>query len=129
MARYWVVGGEYETTKFQVIRDGGAEERHGPFDTREAARVKWADLAMKTVDFAHIRYRIEAEDSRQFWVVGGVYADTTFTAIADGEAEERFGPFEDEAAALDVWREKSWEQVDNAFAQYRVERIDEPAGR
>ena len=126
MARYWVVGGEYETTNFRVIRDGGVEERVGPFDSREAARVKWAEMAMKTVDQAHVRYRIEEEASTRFWVVGGVYADTSFSAIADGQAKERYGPFATEAAALDTWREKSWEHVDNAFAQYRVERIDEP---
>ncbi len=71
MARYWVVGGEYETTNFRVIRDGGVEERVGPFDSREAARVKWAEMAMKTVDQAHVRYRIEEEASTRFWVVGG----------------------------------------------------------
>ena len=127
MASYWVVGGEYETTNFKVIKDGGEEERHGPFATREAARVKWADLAMKTVDFAHIRYRIEAEDSSRFWVIGGIYRDTGFTEIADGHEKERYGPFDSEAEALDIWREKSWEHVDNAFAQYRVERVDDPA--
>ena len=127
MARYWVVGGEYETTNFMAIKDGGEEERYGPFATREEARVKWADRAMKTVDDAHIRYRIEEEDSTRFWVVGGIYRDTAFIEIADGHEQERYGPFDSEAKALDIWREKSWEHVDNAFAQYRVERIDDPA--
>ncbi len=128
MARFWVVGGEYETTNFKVIKGGGEEERFGPFDTSEAARVKWADLAMKTVDHAHIRYRIEADESTHYWVVGGIYRDTAFNEIAPGHEKERVGPFDSEAEALDIWREKSWEHVDNAFAQYRVERIDEPAG-
>lgn len=125
MTKFWVRGGEYETTNFKVIRDGGEEESYGPFDSREAARAKWAELAMKTVDFAHIRYRIDHEDSNQFWVIGGIYKSTRFEEIADGHEKERYGPFDTEEQAIKVWREKSWEHVDNAFAQYRVEQIDD----
>ena len=64
MERYWVVGGEYESTDFRRIAGGKVEERHGPLDSLEAACAKWASLAMATVDNAHIRYRIEKEDAR-----------------------------------------------------------------
>lgn len=121
MAKYWVVGGEYETTNFRVIVNGGEEERHGPFDDQTDARAKWAELAMDTVDNAHIRYRIEKEDSTEFWVVGGIYADTKFSRIADGHERERYGPYKSEDEALDKWREKAWETVDDAFAQYRIQ--------
>ena len=121
MANYWVVGGEYETTNFRVIVNGGAEERLGPFDDHAAARAKWAERAMATVDNAHIRYRIEKEDSTEYWVVGGIYADTKFQDIAQGHEAERYGPFASEDDALDKWREKAWETVDDAFAQYRIE--------
>lgn len=120
MAKYWVVGGEYRTTNFRVIADGGEEERYGPYDDRDAARAKWAELAMATVDNAHIRYRIDKEDSTEFWVVGGVYADTGFSQI-DEARKERYGPFKTEDEALEKWREKAWETVDDAFAQYRIE--------
>jgi len=122
MERYWVVGGEYETTDFTRIAGGKPEERHGPFPAFEAARAKWAQLSMANVDNAHVRYRIEKEDARQFWVVGGRYADTGFTRIAEGGAEERIGPFKTERAALDAWRAKAFQTVDDAMTRYRIER-------
>lgn len=123
MERYWVIGGEYETTDFARIAGGKAEERHGPYDHFAAARARWASLAMATVDNAHIRYRIEKEDAREYWVVGGRYADTTFTRIAGGGAEERLGPFRNERQALEVWRTKAWQTVDDALARYHIERL------
>ena len=121
MERYWVVGGEYETTDFRRIADGKAEERHGPYDSLEAARAKWASLAMATVDNAHTRYRIEKEDAHIFWVVGGRYADTSFTRFAG--TEERLGPFVTKREALDVWRAKAWATVDDALVRYHIERL------
>ena len=121
MERYWVVGGEYESTDFRRIAGGKIEERHGPYDRLEGARAKWASLAMATVDNAHVRYRIEKEDARTFWVVGGRYADPSFTHIAGGE--QRLGPFKSEREALDVWRAKAWETVDDALARYHIERL------
>lgn len=121
MERYWVAGGEYESTDFRRIAGGEAEERHGPFDGLEAARAKWASLAMATVDNAHVRYRIEREDASAYWVVGGRYADPSFTRYAG--KEERLGPFKTKREALDAWRARAWATVDDALARYHVERL------
>jgi hypothetical protein len=121
MERYWVIGGEYESTNFARLVPGRREERHGPFAGFPEARAKWAELSMRHVDNAHVRYRIEKEDATQYWVVGGRYADTGFTRSAGG-LEERIGPFANEREALDVWRQKAWETVDDALARYRIER-------
>lgn len=123
MERYWVLGGEYETTDFARIAGGRAEERHGPFGNFAAARAKWASLAIATIDNAHIRYRIEKAHAREYWVVGGHYADARFTRIAGGGAEERLGPFKSERQALDVWRAKAWATADDALARYHIERL------
>lgn len=123
MERYWVLGGEYESTDFARIAGGRAEARHGPFAEFAPARAKWASLSMASVDNAHVRYRIEKEDAREYWVVGGRYADTGFTRIAAGGSEERLGPFRTEREALDVWRAKAFQTIDDALARYRVERI------
>jgi hypothetical protein len=123
MKRYWVVGGEYETTRFEDIVRGKQEERYGPFDDLRKAREKWQALAQATVDNAHIRYRIELEGSAEFWVIGGRYTDTDFKEIEGGGEEERYGPFESESDALKKWRERAWATVDDAFAAYRIERV------
>ncbi len=123
MERYWVVGGEYETTDFARIAGGKGEERHGPFASLAEARQKWAALSMAHVDNAHARFRIEKDDAREFWVVGGRYADTSVRRIAGGSAEERLGPFKSEREALDVWRAKAWQTVDDALARYHIERV------
>ena len=122
MERYWVVGGEYETTDFARIAGGKAEQRFGPFVSLADARQKWAAVSMANVDNAHARYRIEKDGAREYWVVGGRYADTTFKRIAGG-AEERLGPFKSEREALDVWRAKAWQTVDDALARYHIERV------
>ena len=58
MLQFWVIGGEYEDTRFhQAI--GGNEQWVGPFATYEAAQQEWSKRAWGTVDDAHIRYRIE----------------------------------------------------------------------
>src|ERR1044071_8302385 len=114
MERYWVVGGEYEGTDFRRIAGGKGEQRYGPFDSFEKARAEWAARSMVAVDNAHVRYRIDKDDAREYWVVGGRYADASFTRIAGGGKEERLGPFKTERKALDVWRQKAWETVDDA---------------
>ena len=62
MAKYWIVGGEYETTAFDAPV-GGSEERHGPFADYEAAKAEWQRMAWSTVDDCMIRYRIEKAES------------------------------------------------------------------
>ena len=133
MARFWVVGGEYTDTGFETIVGGGAEERHGPFATRDEAVAKWQRLAWATVDNAHARYRIEeeeqAESDRRFWVVGGRYTDTGFETPQDG-AETWHGPFDSHEEAKEEWARLAWQTVDDALSRWRIERIagDPPPG-
>jgi hypothetical protein len=61
--------------------------------------------------------------SKKYYVVGGEYADTSFTVIAAGHKEERFGPF-DEREAHVCWRAITGKSVDNAMVRYFI-RADE----
>jgi hypothetical protein len=61
MARFWVVGGEYADTNFEMTVTG-AEEWFGPYDDYEDARKVWQRKAWGTVDDATTRYRIERID-------------------------------------------------------------------
>jgi hypothetical protein len=63
----------------------------------------------------------------RFWVVGGVYEDTGFEAMADGGAEPRLGPFDSYAAAKAEWQRRAWATVDDAHARFRIEEEDERA--
>jgi hypothetical protein len=63
----------------------------------------------------------------RFWVVGGIYSDTTFERIAGGRAEERFGPFASHADAKAEWQRRAWSTVDDANARYRIEEEGEGA--
>ena len=121
MQRYWVVGGEYKTTHFEKLAEGVTEERYGPFSSLEEARAKWAERAMATVDNAHVRFRIDKDESTEWFVVGGRYTDTDFTQTVPGTEEERLGPFATREEAVDAWRDRAWSTVDDAFAAYRIE--------
>ena len=121
--RYWVVGGEYADTDFTTIVGGGAPERHGPYDIYEAARTEWARLSWEHIDDAHMRYTIETEDARAWWVVGGEYADTGFETIADGGAEQRHGPFRSQQEAQAEWARLSWAHIDDAHVRYRIDHV------
>ncbi len=57
-----------------------------------------------------------------FWVVGGEYADTSFTKIAGDGQETREGPYGDIEEARTVWKGLSMASVDNAHIRYRIER-------
>ncbi len=59
----------------------------------------------------------------KYYVVGGEYADTSFTRIAEGKEEEVYGPFS-EKDAHDFWRGITGKTVDNALIRYRI-RPDE----
>jgi Domain of unknown function (DUF4170) len=63
MKRYWVVGGEYTGTDFRKVAPGKTEERLGPYDDYETAHKAWAARAWATVDDAHSRFRIVAEEA------------------------------------------------------------------
>ena len=63
---------------------------------------------------------------KRYWVVGGEYTDTTFSEIAGGGSELRFGPFADEAAAEAEWSRRSWPAVDNCNFRFRI--VEEAGG-
>lgn len=56
---------------------------------------------------------------KTYYVVGGEYADTSFTVIAPGHSEERFGPFEEQEAHI-CWRALTGKSVDNAMVRYFI---------
>lgn len=122
-SRYWVVGGLYADTAFTKIAEGGAETRLGPFDDYDQARAVWRAKAMETVDDAHARFSIEKESHDEFWVIGGKYTDTDFHQLADGGAEERYGPFDTQEAAQNEWKARSMAAIDDAYARYRIEKL------
>lgn len=64
--------------------------------------------------------------AKKYFVVGGEYADTTFTRIADGHKEEVFGPFDEHEAHV-CWRAITGKTVDNAMVRYSI-RADEGIG-
>jgi hypothetical protein len=63
----------------------------------------------------------------KFYVLGGEYADTSFTTIASGHSEERHGPYS-EKEARDVWRALTGKTVDNALIRYRIKPESEVLG-
>lgn len=63
MSEYWVIGGEYKDTEFDVLAPGVKLERFGPFASYEVARKEWRARTMATVDNALIRYLIIPADA------------------------------------------------------------------
>jgi hypothetical protein len=126
--KFYVVGGEYADTSFTEIAGGKAEERYGPYLQKEAHDA-WRALAAKTVDNALIRYRIRPEEEvagAVWYVVGGEYATTDFTHIAEESRLESYGPFV-RREALAVWRALTSKTVDNAMVRYDILDADELA--
>ncbi|MBC6405764.1 MAG: DUF4170 domain-containing protein [Rhodospirillales bacterium] len=62
---------------------------------------------------------------QQYWVVGGEYRTTQFTAVVPGKDEEWIGPFVDYDRAKAEWQKRSWESVDNCYSRYRIERMSD----
>lgn len=120
---FWVIGGEYADTDFVTIVGGGAPERHGPFATYEDAKHEWARVSWEHIDDAHVRYTIDTEDARAYWVVGGEYVDTGFEELANGQPEERHGPFKSHGEAQTLWQQMSWEHIDDAHVRYRIDHV------
>lgn len=58
----------------------------------------------------------------QYYVVGGLYKDTSFTEMADGHKLARLGPFDNYDQAVAVWRAKAMETVDEAYAKFNIEK-------
>jgi hypothetical protein len=121
--QFYVIGGEYADTSFTEPSAGTQLEKHGPFSEREA-KVVWRDLTGKTVDNALVRYFLKAaEDQNQkiYSVVGGEYADSSFTKLAAGKQLEVFGPFE-KWEALGFWRALTSRSVDDAMVRYDIRK-------
>lgn len=121
--RYWVVGGEYADTDFITIAGGGEPERYGPFATYQEAQHEWARRSWEHIDDAHVRYTIDTEDARSYWVVGGEYTDTGFEEMAAGIEEERYGPFNSYKEAQALWQQLSWRHIDDAHVRYRIDHV------
>ena len=58
--RYWVVGGEYSSLRFEALKDG-AGRMLGPFDDRDAAQAVWRRLSAEHSACASARFSIAAE--------------------------------------------------------------------
>ncbi len=119
--KFFVVGGEYADTSFEKIVDGEDPEVYGPFPEREAKEF-WRSITGKTVDNAMVRYFLEPAEQpnkKIYWVVGGEYADTTFTTIVEGQELEVYGPFENREA-LGFWRGITAKTVDDALVRYDI---------
>lgn len=120
--RFYVVGGEYADMSFTTPAAGATLEVHGPFNAREA-KVCWRDLTGKTVDNAMVRYFLRSEeevDGKKYWVVGGEYADSSFTKIRSGKELEVYGPFDEWDSALGFWRGITAKSVDDAMIRYDI---------
>lgn len=63
-------------------------------------------------------------DKKQYYVVGGLYKDTNFIDIADGEKLWKFGPFDNYDEAVAVWRAKAMETIDEAYAKFNIEILE-----
>jgi hypothetical protein len=66
--------------------------------------------------------------TREFWVVGGVFRDTTFARLEDGGAEA-YGPFGAYDEALRSWQEHSARTRPLAAARYSIVATAQPQGR
>lgn len=123
--KFYVIGGEYADTSFTQIAAGQVEQRHGPYGEDEA-RMVWRSLTGKTVDNALIRFRIKPEAEvvgASWYVVGGEYADSHFTHLAEGAKLESYGPFP-RSEALAVWRALTGKTVDNAMVRYDIVTVE-----
>ena len=126
--KYYVVGGEYADTSFTTPAPGTELETRGPFSEREA-KICWRELTGKTVDNAMVRFFLRAEQElsgKSYWVVGGEYADTSFTKMQTGKELEVYGPFEKWEAALGFWRGMTAKSVDDAQVRYDIRENYQP---
>ena len=55
-----------------------------------------------------------------YFVVGGLYKNTSFNEFADHSKKERYGPFESYEDAKKYWEKISWENVDNCNVRYII---------
>ena len=55
-----------------------------------------------------------------YFVVGGVYKDTSFNEYEEGFKQEKYGPFKNYDEAKKLWEKKSCENVDNCNTRYII---------
>ena len=60
---------------------------------------------------------MRSETDRQYWVIGGEYADTSFRHLSQAET---FGPFDSYEAALATWRARSAETRPLSQVRYTI---------
>ena len=60
--RYWVIGGEYESTAFDKLLDG-TEQILGPYGDPQDARKAWETIAVETRSICTARFTIVREGS------------------------------------------------------------------
>ena len=125
---YYVVGGEYADTSFMTPLAGTELLVRGPFNEREA-KVCWRELTGLTVDNAMVRYFLKSEDEitgKNFWVIGGEYADSSFTRMRGDNELEVYGPFDKWEQALGFWRGLTSKSVDDALVRYDIRENYQP---
>jgi hypothetical protein len=122
--RFYVIGGEYADTSFREPFPGTKLETYGPFATEREAKVRWRELTGQSIDNAMVRYFISSDETagekrKNYWVVGGEYADSSFTRLASGSELEVYGPFE-HGEALGFWRALASKTMDDALIRYDI---------
>jgi hypothetical protein len=55
-----------------------------------------------------------------YWVIGGEFADLSFTTLAPDAREERHGPFATYKDAYDVWQTRARATMDDAMIRFRI---------
>ncbi len=61
-----------------------------------------------------------------YYVVGGEYADASFTRMQTGEELEVYGPFDAWEGALGFWRGLTSKSVDDAQVRYDIRENYQP---
>lgn len=125
---YYVVGGEYSDTSFTTPLPGTELLVKGPFNEREA-KVRWRELTSLTIDNAMVRYFLKSEDEitgKNFWVIGGEYADSSFTRMRGDKELEVYGPFDKWDEAVGFWRGLTSKSIDDAMVRYDVRENYQP---
>lgn len=120
--RFYVVGGEYADTSFTTPAPGTKLDTYGPFGTEREAKVRWRELTGQSIDNAMVRYFLTSDEDtgkKTHWVVGGEYADSTFTRLAAGKELEVYGPFA-QGEALGFWRALASKSIDDALMRYDI---------
>ena len=55
-----------------------------------------------------------------YYVVGGIFKNTSFEEFEDQSKKEKYGPFKTFEDAKKLWEKISWENVDNCNVRYII---------